>query len=118
MQLPTVAQLALTNAVGGMSLADAPDKLARCGVELFRLDGHPEPFVAGCAGWLLCQVVPEPHNQETYDLFIGEVIGAWSDTRVFRGGRWHFEEAGPAWRTLHHVAGGQYFAIGVGLKEQ
>lgn len=115
-QIPTVAQLALTRAVGSTSLNDTPDKLARGGVELFRIDGQPEPFVAGCAAWLLCRVVPEPHNQENYDLFIGEIVGAWADTRVFRHGRWQFEEAGPAWRTIHHVASGQFYAIGEGLK--
>lgn len=115
-QVPTVAQLALTYAVGNTSLNGAPDKLARCGVELFRVDGHPEPLVAGCSAWLLCRVIPEPYNQENHDLFIGETIGAWADTRIFREGRWHFETADPAWRSIHHVAGGQFYAIGDGLQ--
>lgn len=115
-QVPTAAQLQLTHAVGNTSLNDTPDKLARCGVELFRMNGHPEPFVAGCAAWLLCRVVPEPHNQENYDLFIGEITAAWADTRVFRDGRWHFQDADPGWRSIHHVAGGQFYAIGEGLK--
>ena len=34
----------------------------------------------------------EPHNQRTYDLFIGEVLGAWAGARVFRDGRWNFED--------------------------
>lgn len=111
-QVPTVAQLKLTQAVGSTSLRDQPDKLARSGVELFRVDGYPLPFVVGCSAWLACRLLPEPHNQDTYDLFIGEVVGAWADTRVFSNGHWNFEHADPAWRSLHYIAGGHYYAIG------
>lgn len=114
-QVPTAAQVRLTHQVGNRSLADEPDKLANAGVELFRFDGHELPFVAGCAAWLACRLIPESHNQSTYDLFIGEVVGAWSDTRVFRDGHWHFEEAAPGQRSLHYVAGGHFYAIGEAL---
>ncbi|NVD71474.1 flavin reductase family protein [Duganella sp. BJB1802] len=112
LQVPNMAQIELTHAVGSMSLADVPDKLARCGVELFHVEGHETPLVAGCSGWLICKVVPEPHNQQTYDLFIGEVVSAWADSRVFRNGHWEFESAGPEWRSLHYIAGGTFYAIG------
>lgn len=111
-QVPNMAQIDLTYAVGSKSLADMPDKLAQCGVEIFRVDGHETPLVVGCSGWLICKVVPEPHNQQTYDLFIGEVVSAWADARVFRNGHWEFESAGPAWRSLHYIAGGTFYAIG------
>ncbi|QWT41948.1 flavin reductase family protein [Dickeya dadantii] len=114
-QVPTAAQLELTNQVGSISLRDNPDKLARCQVELFRSGESDVPLVAGCAAWLLCKLIPEPHNQQTYDLFIGEVIGAWADSRVFSEGHWHFEDADLKWRSLHHVAGGHYYAIGDAL---
>ena len=45
-QIPTVAQLQLTQAVGNTSLADEPAKLARAGVELFEMDGHDLPLAA------------------------------------------------------------------------
>ncbi|WOA53037.1 flavin reductase family protein [Dickeya solani] len=114
-QVPTAVQLELTNQVGSISLRDNPDKLARCQVELFRTGESDVPLVAGCAAWLLCKLIPEPHNQQTYDLFIGEVIGAWADSRVFSHGHWHFEDVDPKWRSLHHVAGGHYYAIGDSL---
>lgn len=117
-QVPTAAQLQLTEQVGNRSLKDEPDKLAKAGVELFELPGHDLPFVTGCSAWLACQLIPEPHNQNTYDLFIGEVVGAWADERVFRDGRWHFEDADPAWRSLHHVAGGHFYAIGEALQAE
>lgn len=111
-QVPTVAQLQLTQAVGSRSLSEEPDKLARSGIELFGIEGHDLPFVAGCSAWLACRLIPEPHNQQTYDLFIGEIVGAWADNRVFSEGRWHFENADPALRSIHHVAGGHFYAIG------
>ncbi|WP_035049398.1 flavin reductase family protein, partial [Musicola paradisiaca] len=114
-QVPTAAQLALTNQVGSISLHDVPNKLARCGVELFHLEGVPVPLVAECSAWLWCKLISEPHNQQTYDLFIGEIVGAWADSRVFSGGHWQFEHIDPQWRSLHHVAGGHFYAIGEAL---
>lgn len=111
-QVPTVAQLQLVHTVGTLSLTSMPNKLKLAGVELFGIEGHALPFVAGCSAWLACKLIPEPHNQQSYDLFIGEVVGAWADTRVFSNGRWHFEDADPAFRSLHHVAGGNFYAIG------
>jgi flavin reductase (DIM6/NTAB) family NADH-FMN oxidoreductase RutF len=111
-QVPTVAALDLTYRVGQVSLADDPDKLAHTGVQLFGMEGHDLPFVADCCAWLACRRVPEPHNEATYDLFIGEIVAAWADTRVFRDGHWHFETADPELRSLHYVAGGHFYAIG------
>lgn len=112
LQVPTVRQAAMTLAVGSQSLADEPAKLTKCGVELFRMDGLKVPFVAGCAAWLHCKVVAEPQVQTSYDLFVAEVTGAWADDRVFRDGHWHYEDAGPEWRSLHYIAGGHFYAIG------
>ncbi|MBS7780464.1 flavin reductase family protein [Acidovorax sp. CCYZU-2555] len=117
-QVPTVAQLQLTSAVGTQSLASTPAKLADTGVELFGIEGFDLPFVAGCSAWLACELIPEPHNQQTYDLFIAEVVGAWADTRVFRDGHWHFDEADPCWRSLHYIAGGHFHATGEALPVQ
>jgi len=111
-QVPTAAQVDLTYQVGHRSLFDEPDKLASSGVDLFDIDGHDLPFVTGCCAWMACKLMPEPHNQRTYDLFIGEITGAWADVRVFRDGHWHFETADPSLRSLHYVAGGRFYAIG------
>ncbi|CAM3527954.1 Flavin reductase (DIM6/NTAB) family NADH-FMN oxidoreductase RutF [Paracidovorax anthurii] len=111
-QVPTVALLALTHRVGHRSLHREPGKLAEAGVRLFGIDGHDLPFVEGCSAWLACRLVAEPHNQQAHDLFIGEVVGAWADDRAFREGHWLFESADPAWRSLHYIAGGRFYAIG------
>ena len=112
LQVPNVGQVQLTYDVGNVSLAEAPDKLKRCGVELFHAEGRDAPLVSGCSAWLLCKLIPEPHNQQTYDLFIGEVVAAWADARVFSNGHWEFDKADPRLRSLHYIAGGQFYAIG------
>lgn len=114
-QVPTAGQVDLTHTLGSVSLFDEAQKLSHSGVELFRMDGFELPFVSGCSAWLACRLIPEPHNQSSYDLFIGEVVAAWADTRVFRDGHWHFETADPALRSLHYIAGGQFYAIGESL---
>lgn len=70
-----------------------------------------KPLLEGCAAWLECRLMPEPHNQNQYDLFIGEVVAAWADERVFSDGHWHFDGHDQL-RTLHHVAGGHFLVIG------
>lgn len=114
-QVPNAAQLQLTHELGSRSLHQEPDKLARAGATLFRIAGYDAPLVQGCSAWLACKLVPEPHNQDSYDLFIGEVTGAWADRRVFRDGHWDFEHAGRQWRSLHYIAGGHFYAIGAPL---
>ena len=117
LQLPTVAQAAMTVGVGTDSAHTQPDKAARHGVQWFDAPGYRDtPLVQGCAAWLVCRVIPEPHNQQAYDLFIGEVVAAWADERVFRHGHWEFDSAPDALRTLHYVAGGQFYATGASVK--
>lgn len=116
LQLPTVAQAALTLGLGSESANDHSDKLQRHGVAVFEAPGHGVPLLHGCAGWLVCRLIPEPHNQQAYDLFIAEVVAAWADERVFRAGHWEFDSAPDALRTLHYVAGGQFYATGASVR--
>lgn len=112
LQLPTKAMATLTHALGSASAHDVPDKLEKLGAKTFAAPDSGLPLVDGCAAWLACRLMPEPHNQQTYDLYIGEVIGAWADDRVFRDGRWNFDDGPDELRTIHHVAGGHFFVTG------
>lgn len=112
LNVPSRALAAQTVGVGSDSARSVPDKLSRHHIETFQVDVTPVPLVHGCVGWLACRVISEPHNQQTYDLFIAEVTAAWADPRVFSAGRWHFEQAPDELRTLHYVAGGQFYATG------
>ena len=68
-------------------------------------------MVEGCVAWLDCKLLPEPQLRQSYDLFLGEVTAAWADPRVWQAGRWVFDGHDEL-RTLHHVAGGNYFLAG------
>ncbi len=117
LQLPTKSMVSLTIGVGTDSAKDVPDKLDKYGVRTFPATENGPPLVEGCVGWVACRLVREPHNQQVYDLFIGDVIGAWADDRVFRDGRWYFDDAPDDLRTIHHVAGGQFFVTGESVLE-
>lgn len=86
------------------------DKFAEYGLATFAAEKIAAPLLEGCLGWLECRVVAEPHIQDRYDLFLGEVIAAWADPRAFRNGHWSFEEGSP--RSIHYVAGGNFFETG------
>lgn len=98
--------------VSGKELGVGIDKWQEVGLAHFPAEKIAAPLVEGCVGWLECRVIPEPHNEQRYDLFIAEVVAAWADPRVFTDGRWHFDDADDGLRTLHYVAGGQFFATG------
>jgi flavin reductase (DIM6/NTAB) family NADH-FMN oxidoreductase RutF len=109
LQLPCAAQADLAFAVGNRhgGPQGVGDKFTHFGIAAFDGQTPGLPLVAGCVAWLECRLIPEPHVQQAYDLFLGEVVAARADSRVFSGGRWHFD-GHPALRTLHHVAGGQF----------
>lgn len=74
-------------------------------------------LVAGCVGWLACRLLPEPHNQSAYDLFIGQVTHAWADERAFANGKYRpLAEVPEALRTLHHLGAGRFVVPGQELQ--
>lgn len=118
LQVPNLKQLKMVHALGMMSQHDAPEKLRQCGTEIFYFPQSKLPAVSGCSAWLLCELIPEPHNQQTHDLFIGKVLHAYADERIFANGHWKFDEAPNEWRSLHHVAGGHFYTIGQAVSIQ
>ncbi|OIR17768.1 flavoredoxin [mine drainage metagenome] len=115
--VPCVAQLDVVRKVGttsGRDLEDT-DKFAQFGLETFTAKEIDAPLLKGCVAWLECRIIPEPYNQNTYDLFIAKVVAAYADERVFSAGHWHFEGHDDL-RTLHHVAGGEFFVTGAAVK--
>lgn len=111
--IPCVAQIDTVQKVGASSGRDLmdTDKFAEYGLDTFPTKEISVPLLKGCVGWLECKIIPEAHNQNTYDLFIAEVVAAYADERVFSDGHWHFEGHDDL-RTIHHVAGGSFFATG------
>lgn len=122
LQVPVRAQIDVVNALGSVSGADAQtlggrDKFNAFGLQTFAGTTIDAPLLEGCAAWLECRLLPEPAIQATYDLFLGEVIAAQADPRVFSQGRWHFDGHDDL-RTLHHVAGGHFLLPGEALDAQ
>ncbi|VEG13460.1 flavin reductase family protein [Moraxella cuniculi] len=111
-QIPMVKQVDVVMAMG-QSRKDNPHKIDN--IPLFYQENFDVPLVAGCAGWIVCRLIRNLDNEQNHDLFIGEVLSAWADSRIFDNGRWKFDEMGDEWRTLHYIAGGQFYAIGESL---
>jgi len=86
------------------------DKFSLTGLRTFAGDHVAAPLIEGCIGWLECKVIPEAQIEKRYDLFIGEVVAAQADDRVFRDGRWDMTD--DDLRTLHYLSGGTFFATG------
>jgi flavin reductase (DIM6/NTAB) family NADH-FMN oxidoreductase RutF len=114
LNVPCRAQARTTLDVGSVSGREIGegDKFSRFRLETFPASHIAAPLLSGCVAWLECRLLPEPHNQQAHDLFIGEVVAAWADSRVFSGGRWHFPDDEPELRTIHYIAGGSFLAIG------
>jgi flavin reductase (DIM6/NTAB) family NADH-FMN oxidoreductase RutF len=91
------------------------NKFAAFDLPTFAASRIAAPLLEGCVAWLECKLIPEPHIRDAYDLYLAEVVAAWADERVFSDGRWHFEGHDEL-RTIHHIAGGNFFAIGEAFK--
>lgn len=70
------------------------------------------PWVRGCVAWMECRLIREPHSEQTYDTFFVEVVSAWADERVFRGGRWSLREDNASLHTIHHLGAGAFAVAG------
>lgn len=112
-QIPCTAQIDLVMKLGTQTRHTKPNKMDD--VALFYQDGFDMPLVAGCVGYIICERIAEPHNEQAHDLFIGKVLSAWADERVFDGGHWLFDTAPDELKTLHYIAGGQFYQIGKGV---
>jgi flavin reductase (DIM6/NTAB) family NADH-FMN oxidoreductase RutF len=112
LNIPSRAMAAQVLAVGSQSGREV-DKFAALGVAGEAGEQVSAPLIDGCLGWLECRIISEPHNEQTYDLFIAEVLAAWADPDVFSNGRWHFPDAGR--HSIHYAAGGHFFATGEGF---
>jgi flavin reductase (DIM6/NTAB) family NADH-FMN oxidoreductase RutF len=109
LNVPSRELAALTLAVGTQSGRDI-DKFSPVGANAVAASLVGAPLIEGCLAWLECRVIVEPHIQQSYDLFLGEVAAAWADPEVFSDGRWHFPDEQR--RSIHYLSGGSFFATG------
>lgn len=106
--LPGPRLVDLTHAVGSTSGRDG-DKYARWGIAAVTGPVLGLPLVEdGCAAWLECRLIPEPHTEDLYDTCFAEVVSAAADPRVFAEGRWSFRDDNVELQTVHHLGGGHF----------
>jgi flavin reductase (DIM6/NTAB) family NADH-FMN oxidoreductase RutF len=118
--VPCRAQAEMVVKVGSSSGRELLDKAEDNKFDAFDLPTFAAskieaPLLEGCVAWLECKVIPEPQIRDAYDLYLAEVVAAWADERVFSDGHWHFEGHDEL-RTIHHIAGGNFFATGEPFK--
>lgn len=114
LNIPCRQQAGQVLAVGTRSGRDG-DKFAAGGLDTFPASRIAAPLLRGCVAWLECRVIPEPGNQQRYDLFIAEAVAAWADPEVFCDGEWRFDAATQR-RTLHYQTGGRFFVTGEAIE--
>lgn len=118
--IPCRAQANIVVKVGSSSgrnfLNQEPDnKFSEFNLTTFPATQIEAPLLDGCVAWLECKIIPEPHIQDTYDLFLAEVVVAYADDRVFSDDRWHFDGYDDL-RTIHHIADGNFMVTGEAFK--
>lgn len=112
LNLPGAALVDVCYTMGSVSAHDEAagdaDKFARFGLHTWNGPATGLPLLAGCAAWLEGRLIPEPHAQQAYDCCFMAVEAAWADARVFRDGRWCFDDDNADLHTLHHLGGGVF----------
>ncbi len=111
--VPTRAMVDAVHIAGSVSGRDV-DKFESAHFATTAAESVGAPLLDGCVAWLECRVRREPAIESAYDLFIADVVTAWAEDEVFRDGKWDFTN--PARRSLHHVAGGDFFATGMPVR--
>ena len=107
--VPTAKMLDIVYAAGQVSGNDE-DKFATLALRTSEASIVGAPLLDDCAAWLECRVVPEPHMEERYDLFVADVVAAWADDASFVDGVWRFPRDED--RTLHHLSSGVFLTSG------
>jgi flavin reductase (DIM6/NTAB) family NADH-FMN oxidoreductase RutF len=106
--IPGAAAIDLTYAVGNSSGRDV-DKFARFAIGSTTGPALGLPIIEeGCAAWMECKLIREPHTEDAYDTCFGEVVAAAADARVFANGRWILDDSNTALHTIHHLGGGNF----------
>jgi flavin reductase (DIM6/NTAB) family NADH-FMN oxidoreductase RutF len=110
--IPGAGLVDLTYAVGSCS-GRSVDKFAVHGIEAVTGLVLGVPLIeTGCAAWMECRLIPEPHVQDAYDTCFAEVVAAAADERIFAQGHWNFHEANAELQTIHHLGAGNFVRAG------
>lgn len=106
--IPSTTLAGLTHAVGSES-GRTVDKFAHYGLKARTGPVLGMPLLEeGCAAWLECRLISEPHTEDAYDTCFAEVLAAAADERVFQNGHWRFDDDNLDLQTIHHLGGGNF----------
>ena len=72
-QIPVVSQMETVLYAGEHSYRDRPEKNHK--IPMFYMKEFDIPLVEGCAGWLVCKVMPNAEYELEHNLFMGEIPG-------------------------------------------
>lgn len=110
--IPGTALASLTYAVGSES-GRRVNKFAQYGLRFRAGPVLGIPLLEeGCAAWLECRLIREPHTEDAYDTCFAEVVAAAADERVFHQGHWRFDDDNTNLQTIHHLGGGNFVRSG------
>ena len=105
-------------AVGNQS-GRTVDKFARHGIVAKTGPVLGVPLIElGCAAWLECRLIREPHTEDAYDTCFAEVVAAAADERIFANGHWLFRDDNVELQTIHHLGAGSFVHVGGVLRAQ
>ena len=114
--IPGAALVDLTYALGNSS-GRTVDKFSHHGLADLRGPVLGMPLLeTGCAAWLECRLIREPHAEQAYDTCFGEVVAAAADSRIFADGHWSFRDDNAELQTIHHLGGGHFVRAGGTLR--
>jgi flavin reductase (DIM6/NTAB) family NADH-FMN oxidoreductase RutF len=110
--IPGAALADLTYAVGCQS-GRSVDKFTLHGIVAKTGPVLGVPLIeSGCAAWLECRLIREPHTEDAYDTCFAEVLAAAADERIFSGGHWSFRDDNVGLQSIHHLGGGNFVRAG------
>jgi len=116
--LPGTVLADLTYAVGSKS-GRSVDKFALHGIAAKTGPVLGVPLIeSGCAAWLECRLIREPHTEDAYDTCFAEVVAAAADERIFDSGHWSFRDDNVELQTIHHLGAGNFVRAGGVLRAQ
>ena len=116
--IPGTALADLTYAVGSKS-GRSVDKFALHGIVAKTGPVLGVPLIeSGCAAWLECRLIREPHTEDAYDTCFVEVVAAAADERIFDSGHWSFRDDNVELQTIHHLGAGNFVRAGGVLRAQ
>ena len=116
--VPGAARIDLTYAVGSVGGRDV-DKFARYGIDAATGPVLGMPVLEdGCAAWLECRLIPEPHTEDAYDTCFAEVVAAAADPRIFADGHWSVRDDNAPLHTIHHLGAGLFVPAGAAIRAQ